>query len=47
METYKITLTGQSPLLMHKDNINWAEEGRLPREGDPVCFHGRLLADGV
>ena len=25
METYKITLTGASPLLMHKDNINWAE----------------------
>lgn len=25
METYKITLTGASPLLMHKDNINWSE----------------------
>ena len=25
MQTYKITLTGETPLLMHKDNITWGE----------------------
>lgn len=23
--TYKVTLTGESPLLLHRDNVNWAE----------------------
>lgn len=34
MRTYKITLTGLTPLLMHHDNIDWADEMRRWRE-DP------------
>lgn len=26
MQTYQVTLTGKSPLLMHRDNIEWASE---------------------
>jgi len=26
MDTYKITLTGETPLIMHKDNIEWSEK---------------------
>jgi hypothetical protein len=35
MQTYKITITGETPLLMHHDNLKWAETMKL-WEMDPA-----------
>ena len=43
MKRYKITITGQSPLLMHSDNIEWGDEMKRWRQ-DPD--HKKLSVAG-
>lgn len=42
--TYEVTLTGQSPLLMHRDDIEWADRLKKWRE-DPANQKERVAGD--